>query len=169
MREKIDRWYALYVKSRHEFTTQGELNRKGIANYLPSIKKLRHWKDRDKYVDLPLFPGYIFVKIMPKADDYMKVLKTRGAVNLLANTPGNPTPVSDDEIESLRILIESGENIDVYPHLKEGDRIRVKRGPLKGAEGYLEKKEDQYIFAVHIELLGRSIGVKLYGDDLEEA
>jgi transcription antitermination factor NusG len=64
-------------------------------------------------------------------------------------------------------LIESGRDIDIYPELKEGTRVRVKRGPLQGAEGTLEKRQDQYMLLINIELLGRCIGVKMYADDIE--
>jgi transcription antitermination factor NusG len=77
--------------------------------------------------------------------------------------------VTPEEIGSLRILLQSGTDFDVYPNLKEGTRVRVRRGPLQGAEGILAKKEAEYTFLVNLELLGRSIGVKIYADDLEEA
>jgi transcriptional antiterminator NusG len=159
-------WYALYVKSRHEFITQGELIRKGINNFLPSATKLSQWKDRKKEVEFPLFPGYLFVYITAYSEDYLRVIKTRGAVNLLALEPGIPTPVPEEEINSLRILIESGQNIDLYPHLKEGTRVRVKKGPLNGAVGTLSQREDHHLLVVNIDILGRSIGVKVYPDDI---
>lgn len=162
-------WYALYVKSRHEFVTQDELVRKGIHTYLPSVKKARQWKDRKKFVEFPLFPGYCFVHIKPCSEDFVNVLKTRGVVTLLSAKPGCPTPVPPEEVDSLRLLVESGKDFDIYPHLKEGAKIRVKRGPLKGAEGVLEKKEDRYMLLVSIKLLGRSVGVNIYADDIETA
>jgi transcription antitermination factor NusG len=160
-------WYVLYVKSRHEFVANNELIKKDITTFLPSVRRLREWKDRKKWVDFPLFPGYLFVNIQPRPESLVSVLKTRGAVNILSAEPGHPTPVSPDEISSLQLLIESGRDIDIYPHLKEGTRVRVKRGPLQGAEGTLERKEDQCMFLVNVELLGRSIGVKMYADDIE--
>jgi len=160
-------WYALYVKSRHEFVANNELIKKDITTFLPSVKRLREWKDRKKWVDFPLFPGYLFIYIQPHPESFLSVLKTRGAVNLLSAEPGYPTPVSADEINSLQVLIGSGRDIDIYPHLKEGTRVRVKNGPLQGAEGTLERKEDQYMFLVNVDLLGRSIGVRMYADDIE--
>jgi transcription antitermination factor NusG len=160
-------WYVLYVKSRHEFVANSELLKKDIVTFLPSVKRLREWKDRKKWVDFPLFPGYIFINIHPRPESIVSVLKTRGAVNLLSAVPGHPTPVAPDEISSLQLMIESGRDIDIYPHLKEGSRVRVKKGPLRGAEGTLEKKDDEYRFLVNIELLGRSIGIKMYADDIE--
>jgi hypothetical protein len=40
---------------------------------------------------------------------------------------------------------------------------------LTGAEGVLKKKEDRYYFLVNIELLGRSVGIKVQGDEIEAA
>lgn len=160
-------WFALYVKSRHEYVTSDELQKKEIDTFLPSIKKWRQWKDRRMSVDFPLFPGYLFVRIRPDSEHFVNVLRTKGAVTLVSSEPGNPTPVSAEEINSLRVLIETGKELDIYPHLKEGARVRVRRGPLKGAEGVLQEKGDQYMFLINVNLLGRSVGLKIYADDVE--
>lgn len=160
-------WFALYVKSRHEFITNGELQKKGIETFLPSVRISRQWKDRKKLIDFPLFPGYLFVHRSSSPEELIKVLKTKGAVTFISLEPGHPTPVPREEISSLRLLIESGKELDIYPHLKEGTWVRVKRGTLKGAEGILKMKEDQYMFLVNIRLLGRSVGVKIHADDIE--
>jgi transcription antitermination factor NusG len=160
-------WYAVYVKSRHEFVTRDELSRKGTETFLPSAKRLRRWKDRKKLVESPLFPGYLFVHIHPDNESYLNVLKVKGVVTLLSLEPGNPTPVPPEEINSLKLLLESGEELDIRPELKEGRRVRIRRGPLEGAEGVLERKESGNILLVNIELLGRSLGVKVYDDDVE--
>lgn len=162
-------WYALYVKSRHEYVTQGELMRKGIETFLPSVKRLRYWKDRKKLIDFPLFPGYLFVSISASPEAYINVLRTRGAVSLLSTEAGCPTPVAPEEIHSLRLIIESGQELDIYPHLKEGTMIKVKRGPLQGAEGIIKNKLGQYIFLVNIDIMGRSVGVKIHAEDIDSA
>jgi len=54
-----------------------------------------------------------------------------------------------------------------YPHLKEGAPVRIKRGVFKGAEGILDKKNDQHVFIVNINVLGRSVGIKMHADDVE--
>ncbi len=82
---------------------------------------------------------------------------------------GNPTPVIPEEINSLKLIVESGQDFDIFPHLKEGTRVRVIRGPLRTAEGVLQKKQDNYMFVVNIEILGRSVGVKIYANDIEKA
>lgn len=160
-------WYAAYIKSRHEFIAENELVKKNVETFLPAVKKLRTWKDRKKWINFPLFPGYIFVRTEPSYENYLHILKTRGIVRLISSDTGNPIPVPDDEITSLRIMLESGMDIDIYPNLKEGSRVRIKRGPLTGAEGTLKIKDEQYMFVVNIDILGRSIAVKVYAEDLE--
>ncbi len=163
----VPKWYAVSVKSRHEFVAADELTRKGIETYLPAIKKVRQWKDRKKLIEFPLFPGYIFVQVPVYPGAFFEVLKTRGTVAFVSLEPGTPTPVSADEINSLRILIRSGREMDVYPGLKEGMRVRVKNGPLAGVGGVLSRKENEFLFIVNVELLGRSVAVKVTPPDIE--
>lgn len=77
-------WYALSVKSRHEFVARDELVKKGIETFLPSVMKLRQWRDRKKHVEFPVFPGYLFVSLTHCAQDFMQVAKTRGTVGLVS-------------------------------------------------------------------------------------
>lgn len=160
-------WYALYVKSRHEFIVFGGLIRKEIEAFLPSIKRFRQWKDRRKLVEFPLFPGYLFVHIQSNPEGFLNVLKSGGVVSFVSLTPGYPTPVPISEVTSLKLMVESGKELNIYSSLEEGSSVRVKRGPLKSAEGILTEKDDQSMFLVNIKLLGRSIGVKIHADDLE--
>lgn len=160
-------WYALYVKSRHEFVIQDQLFKKEIGTYLPVVQRLRQWKDRRKQIRFPLFPGYLFVNIPPDPETFLSVLKVKGVLSFVSAEPGYPTAVPSEEIYSLKLLLENNKTIDVFPNIKEGTRVRVKRGPLQGAEGVLLNKDDQYMFLININILGRSVGVRIYVDDVE--
>lgn len=160
-------WYALRVKSRYEFVTAGELERKGIEHFLPFVSKMRQWKDRKKEVAFPLFPGYLFVRIVPRSDAFLNVVKTRGSVTLVALEPGHPSPVAPDEITSLRLMLKSGKPFEIYPALQEGTPVRIRRGPLRGAVGVLACRADEHRFAVNVDILGRSVGMKIFADDFE--
>jgi len=162
-------WYVVYVKSRHEFVVHDELLRKGIEALLPSFRKSSQWKDRRKMIEHPMFPGYVFVKVPAYPGAFLYVLKTRGVVTFVSLEPSTPTPVEPEEIASLRLLMESGKDVEIYPHLKKGTRVRVKNGPLQNAEGVLSKKENDYFFSVNVELLGRSVAVKISAHDIDLA
>jgi transcriptional antiterminator NusG len=160
-------WYAVYVKSRHEFVAFNELRERRIETFLPAAKRVSQWKDRKKIIEYPLFPGYLFVQTGPSPEEFLNVLRTRGVVTFISLEPGKPTPIIAEEITSLKLLIESGKEIDVYPHLKEGTRVSIKRGPLKGAEGILNTRESEFLFQVNVNLLGRSVGIKISAQEIE--
>jgi len=161
-------WYALLVRSRHEFVTCEQLKKRGVEVFLPLISKVRRWSDRNKCVMFPLFPGYIFVHVRPSAEIFLNIVKTHGTVSFITEEPGRPAKVDPQEIQSLQLMLKAGSNIDIYPHLCEGARVYIKKGPLKGAEGILAKKDDQHMFLVNIDILGRSIGMRISADDLEQ-
>lgn len=160
-------WYALYVKARHEFKVLHRLTRSGIEAFLPSVERLSKWKDRKKLVQYPLFPGYIFVHIKRTQTDIETVLKTQGVVRFIGFEPRNPEVIPDDQIYSLKRLIESGEHIDPYPFVKEGQKVRIKKGPLTGATGILIRKDKDHLFVVSIHILERSVSVKIDASDVE--
>jgi transcription antitermination factor NusG len=163
-------WYALYVKSKHEFVVSNELRQKSIETFLPAMTMQRQWKDRKKLVDVPLFPGYVFVSIAPEAEEFLRVIKTRGTVKFISLEPGHPTPVATEEIESLKRILASGHPAEIYPHLQEGMPVRVTRGVFQGALGILKQKHhEQHVFIVNIEVLGRSVAVKMFAEDIEAA
>jgi transcription antitermination factor NusG len=164
-----ENWYALRVKSRHEFVTSAELTRKDIENFLPFVSRMRQWKDRKKNVKFPLFPGYVFVHLAPQPGVLLDVLKTRGSVCFVSLEPGKPAFVSPEEIASLKVMLESGEQLDVFPAFKEGTAVRVKRGPLCGIVGTMVKRENHHMFFITIDILGRSAGLKISAEDVELA
>jgi transcription termination/antitermination protein NusG len=164
-----ENWYALWVKSRHEFVTAEELSRKSIVNFVPSVARTRQWKDRKKVVNFPLFPGYLFVHIAPEPALFLDVVKTRGSVGFVSLEPGHPSSIAPEDIVSLKIMLACGEPIDVFPAFREGMIVRVKRGPLCSAVGILIKKEGCHIFLVNFDILGRSVGLKICADDVELA
>ncbi len=160
-------WFAVGVRARHEFIVYEGLMRKRIEAFLPSVQRHRQWHDRRKIINCPLFPGYLFVNIRPEPALLLSVLKTVGAVRILSSPEGQPLPVPPEEIASLRLMLETGNELAVYPFLREGTRVRIKSGSLKGVEGVLVVTGAQYFCIVNIDILGRSVGVKIHAGDLE--
>ena len=167
MNEQNRNWYALNVRSKHEFVMAAQLQRQGVEVFLPAIRRMRRWSDRDKWIQYPLFPGYIFVHVPRSAEVFLSILKWQGAVSFVMQEPGKPAPIDAREVESLQIMLQKGTDFDVYPHLCEGARVVVTRGPLQGAEGILLKKGEDPLFLVNINILGRSVGMRIDANDLE--
>ena len=161
-------WYAVHTKSRHEFQILERLKQKGINSFLPTVERLRKWKDRKKIIAFPLFPGYLFVNISKDSQSLLSVLKVKGVVRLLCTIPGNPDPIPDEQIISLQKLIENKEALDHYPYLNEGQRVRITRGPLSGVEGILVEKLDKHILVLSVDVLRQGVALTINSSDVEK-
>jgi transcription antitermination factor NusG len=163
--QRVAQWYAIYTRARHEGAVAKQIARLGYFPFLPKRKILSKRKDRRKIIETPLFPNYLFAKFTPV--DFNKILNLPGVVKLLGSS-GNPIPIPEEEIESVRILVKSNLAIEPHPYLREGDKVRIVAGPLKGACGWLLRVEPQRsLLVVSVNILNRSIAVEL-GDDVVE-
>jgi transcription antitermination factor NusG len=157
-------WYAAHIRSRHEKRVAEQLSKREVVCFLPLYTSKRHWSDRIAKVDLPLFPGYLFVQI-PLAER-LKVLEVPGVVGLVSSRQ-EPVPLEDSEIEILRKGLSEELKAEPHPYLKVGERVRVIRGSLSGLVGILERKKDSYRVVVSLDLIMRSIAVEISVTDIE--
>ena len=167
MVENSPAWFALYVKQRHEFLVQSDLTSSGREVYLPAVNKVSQWKDRKKRLDCPLFPGYLFSRVVPDSENFLGLMKTRGVLKILCTVPGHPTPVPDAEISALKTLLASGKELDIHPELRDGTLVRIKKGALAGVEGVVSKKGGQFLLHVNITMLGRCVMVRMFAAEVE--
>jgi transcription antitermination factor NusG len=160
-------WFAIHVKSRHEFKVADRLIKSGIEVFLPAAERLTEWKDRNKLVRFPLFPCYLFVHTTRSHHEKLTVLKTQGVINFLNSAPGEPESIPEEQIISLKQAVESKAQLDPYPYLQAGQRIRIKKGPLKGVEGILVEKAGQHKLILSVDLLRQSTAVTIQSSDVE--
>jgi transcription antitermination factor NusG len=155
------RWYALYVRSRHEKVVETGLRGKGYPAFSPFYRTRRERVDRAAEIEVPLFPGYVFCHF--DANKRLPILMTPGIVGVVG--PGNrPEPVEDHEIASVRTIALSGRPVQPWPFLRSGQRIRVQAGPLRGAVGIFLKVRDEYHLVVSLYLLQRAVSVVIEKD-----
>ncbi len=161
-------WYALRTRSRQEKAAAARLSSVGISNYLPLKSELRQWSDRKQEVQVPLFPGYVFVHLDVRSGSRLEALKTPGIVGFVGNASG-PLPIPEKQIESVRTVVSSGSEFTSQTPWKEGDRVRVVRGPLAGVEGILDRRGSKSQLVITIEMIQRSVALVVAEDDLELA
>jgi transcription antitermination factor NusG len=158
---RSSRWYALYVRSRHEKVVESGLKGKGYTAFSPFYRTRRKRVDRIAEIDVPLFPGYVFCHF--NSNTRLPILTTPGIVGVVG--PGHrPQPVDDAEIASIRTLALSGNPVQPWPFLRSGQRIRLQSGPLMGAEGIFLRVKDEYHLVVSITLLQRAVSVVIEKD-----
>jgi transcription antitermination factor NusG len=151
-------WFAVYTRSRHEKVVHEALAGQAIEAFLPLREVLREWSDRRKWVEVPLFPGYLFTRL--EMQDLWRVQGTRGVVDLVGDGR-RPVPIPDDEIVSLRQLVERPVPVDPWPYICEGDLVVVKAGPLIGIQGFFVERRGNGRLVLSVELLGRSVAAEV--------
>jgi len=159
-------WFAIWTRSRHEKLVRDQLEKKSDVDvFLPTIGKWSRWKDRKKKVDWPLFPGYVFARFV--ADERVGVLKVDGVVQIISNN-GMLSAIPDEEIDSVRTLVESELAYDPVPLIKEGDMVKVTSGPLKGVVGRLvTKKGASARLVLSVDLIGQAVSVEVDAADVK--
>lgn len=161
-------WYAIHTRARHEKRIDLGLQEAGIKTFLPLIHEVHRWSDRRKEVALPLFPCYLFVRILPDPAMRLSVLKTPGVLNFVGKWD-QLSAVPDHEIEQVRTVVQQRDRFFPCPFLKAGQRIRIRGGVLDGVEGILSSHRGASAMVVSVELIQRSISVLIEGYDVEAA
>jgi transcription termination/antitermination protein NusG len=159
-------WYAVWTKSRAEKMAATTLESRGIDHYLPLQTELRQWSDRKQPVEVPLFPGYLFVRVNALSKAKLEVLKTPGVAGFVGNATG-PLPIPDYQIESVRTAVLCGAECSSQAIMKEGARVRVVRGALAGVEGILLRFGSKSQLVISIDMIQRSVAVKVSDQDVE--
>jgi transcription antitermination factor NusG len=160
------RWFAAWTRSRQEKAAASLLQALGVPHFLPLQSEIRQWSDRKQTVEVPLFSGYVFVRIDPSQENKLQVLKTPGIVGLVGNHQG-PVPIPDRQIEDIRIVLDRRVDCLVLPPLAEGDRVRVVRGALQGVEGKLLRSNSTLRLVISIEMIHKSLAVSVSRQDVE--
>lgn len=157
-------WYVVYTSANHEKRVTQQLQERSVQNFLPLYESVRRWKDRRVKLQLPLFPGYVFVRLSPR--ERPKVLQVPGIARLVGFN-GQPAVLADEEIEALRTYTMKPLGAEPHPYLRAGRRVRIRRGTLAGMEGILVRRKNALRVVLSIDLIMRSVSVEVDANDLE--
>ncbi len=156
------RWYAVYTNANHEKRVAQQLEQRFIEHLLPLYDSVRRWKDRRVHLQMPLFPGYVFVRFSLR--DRLQVLQIPSVAHLVSFS-GHPAPVPEGDIQSIQNCLNRGHHIEPYPYLQAGRRARVRSGPLQGLEGIILRRKNRTRFILSFDLIMRSVAVEI--DELD--
>ncbi|MBA4422883.1 MAG: hypothetical protein C0390_07230 [Syntrophus sp. (in: bacteria)] len=159
-------WYAVHTRSRHEEMVYLGLTQKAHHAFLPKLEVWSKRKDRRKKILVPMFPGYLFVELLSLENAIkLDVLKTFGVVRILGKPRGaEPIAIPDAKIDAIQRIVHSKVEVQQFQYPKVGEPARIIDGPFKGVEGLVLKTDyDKELFVIEIELLQRSVAIKLEG------
>ena len=153
------KWFAVYTRYKSEKVVKKLLDNKEIENYLPIQKVTRRYERKIKHLEIPLINCYIFVKI--RKPEYVPVLETENVLKFV-RIARNLLSIPEGEIETMRLVVGEGENIEVHEGaLNEGDRVEVVGGRLTGIKGRLVEKQGKKQMIVALESVGYSLKMNI--------
>jgi transcription antitermination factor NusG len=158
------RWYAAYTSANREKRVAEQLGVRVVEHFLPTYSSVRRWKDRRVILQMPLFPGYVFVRMALR--DRLRVQQIPGVARLVGFN-GLPTPLPEADIEALKAGLAGGVRAKPHPYLTVGRKVRVKSGPLAGLTGILLRKKNATRFVISVELIMRSVAIEMDEADLQ--
>lgn len=160
-------WYIIHSRSRHEAKVESALQQKGLEVFLPRITVRSRRQDRKLLLQVPLFPGYLFVHTVLEPAAYYDIIKLKSVVRLLGGKAG-PSPVSSETVDSIRTIVESDRPYYPGAHLKCGMKVCIMEGPLAGTVGViLKRRNKKRSLVVAVELFQRSVAVELEDEAVE--
>jgi len=159
-------WYAACTSANHEKRVAQQLAWRSVEHFLPVYESVRPWKDRRVRLQLPLFPGYVFVRLALR--DRLHVLQVPGVARLVG-FDGRPTPVTAEVIEAIRACLAGNRDVQPHPYVRCGQRVLVLSGPLAGFSGIVVRQKNRTRFVVSFNVLERSVAVEVDDSDLHAA
>jgi len=155
-------WYALWTRSHCERLVHDQLIAKGFDAFFPTIDIWSRRGGARHRIQGPMFPGYLFLHHAVDKTSYIEVQKARGLVRILGERWDRLAPVPDEEMNAIQAVLRA--RVPVLPHafLREGQRVRIVRGPLADVEGVLVRQNPTTgLLVLSIELLRRSVAVEV--------
>lgn len=156
------RWFVAHTKPRREKKLVEYCQRHGLATTLPCYKSAHKYRGKTVVFQKPLFPGYVFLQLEPGQKD--SVRQNDHVANLL--------DVFDQEtfrrqLEDILLALEMNLDVRLAPSIGEGMRVRIKAGPLRGVEGWVEHRYGMATVLLRLDFIGQAAAVKIDADLLE--
>lgn len=155
-------WYVAHTRPRREKKLKQYCDREGFSNTLPLYRSVRKYRGKQVVFQKPLFPGYLFLQLLP--EQRQAVLQSDHVANLL---------VVHDQTLFIRQLgeilqaLESDLEIYLAPEIGVGTRVKIKSGPLRGMEGWVEQRYGMATVLLRLDFIAQAAAVKLQADELE--
>ncbi len=155
-------WFACRTRSRAEKKAALALQRCGVEPYVPLVLRRRQWADRVRHVEFPLFPGYVFARFA--ITDLVRVLRCPPVVQVV-HVDGRPLPVSQEELDGVRRLVETARRLGIEPHpadfFEPGQPVVVASGPFQGMRGVLVERRGGRRVIVKLDAIRQAVSVEL--------
>lgn len=143
------------------------LERQNFDYYQPKILERKKRKQGMAWVESPLFPCYLFVKVVNR---WMSLHSTHGVASVIS-AGMTPAIVRDSVVDSLRKREDSSGFIQLPkpPMLRVGDTVTIKTGAFAAQTALVERMPVKDRQKVLLALLSNKIRILVDESELEAA
>jgi transcriptional antiterminator RfaH len=155
-------WFVSHSRPRCEKKIVEYCARQGYPTTLPCYQTVHKYRGKTVSFRKPLFPGYVFLQLKPEWRQ--KVYQSDHVANLL--------DVFDQELfrhqlEDILRALDTELEIRLAPEIGEGMKVKIKSGPLRGMDGWVEKRFGMSTVLLRLDFIGQAAAVKVEADHLE--
>jgi transcriptional antiterminator RfaH len=131
-------WYVIQTKPGNEHRVETNLSNQGIEVFLPLLESFQYSSGKMIQKIKSLFPNYVFATLDINLH-YYKVKWTRG-VNKILGIGGEPLPVSEKVIQTIKDRMGENHFVRLDEGLEEGAIVQFTSGPFKDLMGVFERR-----------------------------
>ena len=155
-------WYCLHTRPRREKKVAQTCQWEGLRYYLPLRKSIKHYGHRQREHSVPYFPSYLFCTATPQqryelicGGDIVNAIRAYDQEGLLRDLR---------EIDkALRVSAE----LETFPYLKRGQRVRIAHGPFRGIEGLVSQRRGEFRVVLNVNFIQRALAIELDAEDVD--
>lgn len=163
----MQRWYLVMCKPKQDEVAQVNLAAQDYSVYRPVCRVTKKRRNQPLEVIESLFPGYVFVQLDDRGQDWSPIRSTRGVLKMV-RFGLEPATIAPEIIDALQQQEQQRLHAPLEPAFKKGDSLRVEQGPLYGLEGVFEEYDSDQRIIVLMNLLGQRQKIHLPADQVSK-
>lgn len=155
-------WFVAHTRPRCEKKLAGYCFREGLASTLPCYKSVRKYRGKTVTFHKPLFPGYVFLQLT--APQRQKAYQSDHVANLLEVTD---QATFAQQLADILVALEQDLDIRLAPEIGQGSKVRITYGPLRGMEGWVERRYGTTTVLLRLDFIGQAAAVTVGADQVQ--
>lgn len=155
-------WFVAHTKPRCEKKLAEYCQRQGLPHTLPCYRNVRKYRGKTVTFHKPLFPGYVFLHL--SAAQRQKAFQSDYVASLLE--------VADQatfaqQLNDILVALEQDLEIRLAPEIGAGRRVTITSGPLRGMEGWVERRHGATTVLLRLDFIGKAAAVTVEADQMQ--
>lgn len=155
-------WFVAHTRARCEKKLAAQVVRWRWDVTLPLYRSVKKYRGKTKTFEKPLFPGYVFLRLPEGARSRIK--QCEYVANLLVVTAQEEF---EKQLAAILQALETEYEVRLCPTIEAGSRVRLRSGPLRGLEGFVEQRRGPVEVHLRLDFIGQAAAVKVDADLLE--